>query len=214
MGPSSDRSRLPASAPEIGGYSRYKNLLVTTKFAMIIISLGSNVISRWGSPHATILQALRELESRGVCILRRSRLYRTSPYGPVDQPVFVNAAAAIGTSLAADTLLTLVKNIEARAGRTPSKVWGPRALDIDIIDYNRQILNWSQRGTQFFKCKRFSLILPHPRVETRAFVLQPLLDVAPHWHHPVSGLHAAQLLARLRFHKMGRIIETLGDNTL
>ena len=181
---------------------------------MIIISLGSNVISRWGDSHTTILQALRELESRGVNILRRSRLYRTSPYGPVEQPVFINAAAAIRTSLPADALLSVVKKIEARAGRQTARKWGPRALDIDIIDYNRQILNWSQRDTQFFKCKRFSLILPHPRVETRAFVLQPLLDVAPHWHHPVSGLHAAQLLARLRFFHMGRIIDSLADNTL
>jgi 2-amino-4-hydroxy-6-hydroxymethyldihydropteridine diphosphokinase len=181
---------------------------------MIIISLGSNVISRWGDSHTTILQALRELESRGVNILRRSRLYRTSPYGPVEQPVFINAAAAIRTSFPPDALLSVVKKIEARAGRQTARKWGPRALDIDIIDYNRQILNWSQRDTQFFKCKRFSLILPHPRVETRAFVLQPLLDVAPHWHHPVSGLHAAQLLARLRFFNMGRIIDTLADNTL
>lgn len=181
---------------------------------MIIISLGSNVISRWGDSLTTILQALRELESRRVNILRRSRFYRTSPYGPVDQPVFINAAATIRTSLSADALLSIVKKIEARAGRRSSEHWGPRALDIDIIDYNRQILNWSQRDTQFFKCKRFSLILPHPRIETRAFVLQPLLDVAPHWHHPVNGLHAAQLLARLRFLKMGRIIDTLADDIL
>jgi 2-amino-4-hydroxy-6-hydroxymethyldihydropteridine diphosphokinase len=181
---------------------------------MIIISLGSNVISRWGVLHTTILQALRELESRGVIILRRSRIYRTSPYGPLDQPVFANAAAAIRTSLPADALLSIVKKIEARAGPRSSMHWGPRALDIDIIDYNRQILNWSQRDTQFFKCKRFSLILPHPRIEMRAFVLQPLLDVAPHWHHPVSGLSAAQLLTRLRFQKMGRIIDTLADNTV
>jgi 2-amino-4-hydroxy-6-hydroxymethyldihydropteridine diphosphokinase len=181
---------------------------------MIIISLGSNVISRWGNSHTTILQALRELERRGVHILRRSRLYRTSPYGPVDQPVFTNAAAAIRTSLPADALLSMVKKIEARAGRQRSQAWGPRALDIDIIDYNRQILNWSQRDTQSFKCNRFSLILPHPCIDMRAFVLRPLLDVAPHWHHPVSGLHAAQLLTRLRFLPMGRIIETLADNIL
>ena len=181
---------------------------------MIIISLGSNIIGRWGDSHTTILKAMRELECRGVTVLRRSRLYRTSPYGPVEQPIFINAAAVIETSLAADALLTTVKKIEAKAGRRSSEDWGPRALDIDIIDYNRQILNWRQRDRQFFKCKRFSLILPHPRIETRAFVLQPLLDVAPHWHHPVSGLHAAQLLARLRFVKMGRIIDSFEDNTL
>ena len=179
---------------------------------MIIISLGSNVISRWGNSNTTILQALRELETHGIRVRRRSRLYRTTPYGPVDQPVFTNAAAAIGTSLPPEALLSVLKKIEIRAGRQSSQVWGPRALDIDIIDYNTQILNWSQRDTQSFKCNRIPLILPHPRIEMRAFVLVPLLDVAPRWHHPVSGLHAAQLLARLRFVPMGRIIDTLADN--
>jgi 2-amino-4-hydroxy-6-hydroxymethyldihydropteridine diphosphokinase len=181
---------------------------------MIIISLGSNVISRWGNSNTTILQALRELETRGIQTVRHSRLYRTSPFGPVDQPIFTNSAAVIRTSLPPRALLALVKNIEARAGRRPSRAWGPRELDIDIIDYNRQILNWSQRDTQSFKCNRSPLILPHPRIAVRAFVLQPLLDIAPHWHHPVSGLHAAQLLARLRFLRMGRIIDALADNTL
>jgi 2-amino-4-hydroxy-6-hydroxymethyldihydropteridine diphosphokinase len=181
---------------------------------MIIISLGSNVISRWGNSNSTILEALRELGTHGIRTRRRSRLYRTTPYGPVKQPVFTNAAAAIETSLPPEALLSVLKKIEIRAGRQSSEVWGPRALDIDIIDYNRQILNWSQRDTQSFKCKRIPLILPHPRIEMRAFVLVPLLDVAPHWHHPVTGRHAAQLLARLRFVPMGRIIDTLADNNL
>jgi 2-amino-4-hydroxy-6-hydroxymethyldihydropteridine diphosphokinase len=181
---------------------------------MIIISLGSNVISRWGNSTTTILQALRELETHGIRIVRHSPLYRTSPFGPVDQPAFTNSAAVIRTSLPPRALLSVVKKIEVRAGRRPSKAWGPRELDIDIIDYNSQILNWRQRDTQSFKCNRFRLILPHPRIEMRAFVLQPLLDVAPHWHHPASGLHAAQLLTRLRFLRMGRIIDALADNTL
>ncbi len=182
---------------------------------MIIISLGSNVISRWGNSNTTILEALRELERSGVCILRRSRLYLTSPYGTVDQPIFTNAAAAIRTALPPDALLSRIKEIETRAGRPHSTPhWGPRALDIDIIDYNGLILNWSQRAAQSIDNKRFPLILPHAHAELRPFVLRPLLDVAPHWHHPVSGLHAAQLLARLRFQNMGRIIDTLADTTL
>jgi 2-amino-4-hydroxy-6-hydroxymethyldihydropteridine diphosphokinase len=181
---------------------------------MIIISLGSNVISRWGNSNTTILQALRELETRGIQIVRHSRLYRTSPFGLVDQPIFTNSAAMIRTSLPPRALLSVAKKIEAEAGRSPSRAWGPRELDIDIIDYNSQILNWSQRDTQSFKCNRFRVILPHPRIEMRAFVLQPLLDIAPHWHHPVSGLHAGQMLARLRFLRMGRIIDALADNTL
>ncbi len=181
---------------------------------MIIISLGSNVISRWGNSDTTILKALRELDCCGVRILRRSCLYLTSPYGTVDQPIFTNAAAAIRTSLPPDALLFRVKEIETRAGRHFTPHWGPRALDIDIIDYNGLILNWPQRAVQSIDNKRFPLILPHPHTELRPFVLRPLLDVAPHWHHPVSGLHAAQLLARLRFQNMGRIIDTLADTTL
>jgi 2-amino-4-hydroxy-6-hydroxymethyldihydropteridine diphosphokinase len=160
-----------------------------------------------GNPDTTILQALRELERRGVTVLRRSCLYRTSPYGPVDQPDFTNAVAAIRTALPPVALLTLTKQIEAGAGRRHSALrWGPRALDIDILDYNRQILNWPKDERRHFKCKRFSLILPHPGIPTRDFVLTPLMEVAPYWHHPVSGHTPGQLLKRLRFTDMGRII--------
>ena len=146
---------------------------------MVIISLGSNVTSRWGDSAYHDSAGFSRARKRGVGVLRRSRLYRTLPYGPVDQPVFYKCGSRYQDFTASGALLSIVKKIEARAGRGSSAHWGPRALDLDIIDYNRQILNWSQRDTQFFKCKRFSLILPHPRIETRAFVLQPLLDLRP-----------------------------------
>jgi 2-amino-4-hydroxy-6-hydroxymethyldihydropteridine diphosphokinase len=176
---------------------------------MIIISLGSNVTSRYGNSDTTIPAALRELENVGIKVLRHSRLYRTQPYGLSRQPNFTNAVAVISTSRPPRALLSLLKRIERRAGRRPSMRWGPRALDLDIIDYNKRILNWSERDRQI-KSTISALILPHPGAALRPFVLQPIVDIAPFWHHPVSGLTAAQLLIRLGRPKMGRIIESIG----
>jgi len=173
---------------------------------MVIISLGSNVTSRWGNPDATILQALSELEKEGVGVVSRSRLYLTQPYGLTNQPDFTNAVALIRTSRSPIGLLTLLKRIEARAGRQSSRRWGPRPLDLDIIDYNTRILNWLEADRQVFKCGGLSLILPHPGAATRPFVLRPLMDVRPFWHHPVSKLSAGQLLARLRNRGKGQVL--------
>jgi 2-amino-4-hydroxy-6-hydroxymethyldihydropteridine diphosphokinase len=178
---------------------------------MIIIGLGSNVTSRFGDSYTTIAEGLRRLEDSGIPILRRSRFYRTSPLGPAGQPDYVNAAAMIRTALPATALLSLLKTIEAKAGRRSSVRWGPRALDIDILDYNRLIRNWQIPPRQRRKGNEFKLILPHPGIESRPFVLQPLLDIAPYWHHPVYGLNPAQMLKRLRVTKMGRIIAAIGD---
>jgi 2-amino-4-hydroxy-6-hydroxymethyldihydropteridine diphosphokinase len=181
-------------------------LAKTAKVEMVIISLGSNVTSRWGNSDTTILQALTELEKLSVRIVRYSRIYRTQPYGLANQPDFTNAVALVQTSRTPAALLTLLKRIEAIAGRRSSRRWGPRPLDLDILDYNRRILNWSKGNKQVFKCGTQTLILPHPGVAMRPFVLKPLLDVAPYWHHPVSGLSAAQLMKRLAFAADGQIL--------
>jgi 2-amino-4-hydroxy-6-hydroxymethyldihydropteridine diphosphokinase len=177
---------------------------------MIIIGLGSNVTSRYGNSDTTIHAAFGELERAGIKVLRHSRLYRTQPYGLSSQPNFTNAAAVISTSYPPDALLSLLKRIERKAGRRSSERWGPRALDLDIIDYNKRILNWSQPNRQI-KSTISALILPHPGAALRPFVLQPILDIAPFWHHPVSGLTASQLLIRIGRAKMGRIIEPIWE---
>lgn len=178
---------------------------------MIIISLGANVTSWWGEPDLTVMEALRQLERFPVTVLRVSRLYRTSPYGLAAQPDFVNAAALIATSLHATALLSVLKKIEGKAGRQPSVRWGPRALDIDIIDYNRFILNWRQARQLASKRNTLTLILPHPEIAKRAFVLRPILDIAPSWHHPIFGWTAKQMYMRLSSARMGRILEPLDD---
>lgn len=183
---------------------------------MIIISLGSNVTSRWGTTQSSLLQALTELEREGVRVLRCSRLYRTKPYGLTNQPDFTNAVALIHTSRPPRALLSLLKSVERRAGRGSSSSvrWGPRPLDLDIVDYNRRILNCAKCNMQVFNCSRVyvnrrpegSLILPHPGVAFRPFVLVPLQEVAPFWHHPVTGLTAAQMLKKLHLEDEGGIL--------
>ena len=200
-----------ASTPEAHFLGKYPQ--ANTWSNMIIISLGSNVTSRWGDSDSTILTALKCLKSHKVHILNHSRLYRTAPYGSALQPDFTNSVASISTSLPPLALLSLFKMIESKAGRTPSKRrWGPRALDIDILDYNHLIINWSKREKQAFKYKQLMVILPHPGIASRPFVLRPLLEIAPFWHHPISGSTPAQMLKRLTGMKMGQVLDVIdGD---
>ena len=173
---------------------------------MIIISLGANVTSRWGNSASTILEALRQLDHAGVTVIRRSSLYATTPLGVINQPQFVNAAAIVYTAKSPVGLLSVLKNIEAKAGRQRGRRWGPRALDLDLIDYKGRIISWDKDEVFGFKHK-LELRLPHPQAHLRPFVLQPLSEIAPDWHHPVFGQPTAYFLTRLRYAKEGRVLK-------
>jgi 2-amino-4-hydroxy-6-hydroxymethyldihydropteridine diphosphokinase len=144
------------------------------------IGLGSNL----DDPQAQVEAGLRALaglpRSR---LLRWSRLYRSSPWGDVDQPDFINAVALIETMLAPTELLHELLAIERRAGRERhARRWGPRVLDLDILVFGDRRID--EPG----------LRLPHPRLSERAFVLVPLADVEPHLAVPGCG-SVGQLLA-------------------
>jgi 2-amino-4-hydroxy-6-hydroxymethyldihydropteridine diphosphokinase len=128
-----------------------------------------------------------------------------------DQPDFVNAAAAVKAAIPPAALLSVLKKIEAKAGRKPTRRWGPRVLDLDIIDYQRRIINWP-KDEVFSPKHKSDLILPHPQIHRRPFVLQPLGEIAPHWHHPVYGQTTAYFLTRLRGAKEGRIIKIVNES--
>ncbi|MEJ2117281.1 MAG: 2-amino-4-hydroxy-6-hydroxymethyldihydropteridine diphosphokinase [Alphaproteobacteria bacterium] len=99
--------------------------------------------------------------------------------------------------------------MEAKAGRRSSLRWGPRPLDLDIIDYKAQVFNWYKRKRHRLGYASPTLILPHPEVQSRLFVLCPLQDIAPSWHHPVTGASVSQLLAKLNFKNEGKILDRL-----
>ena len=129
----------------------------------VLLGLGGNL----GDPVATIGAALDRLQAGGVRIARRSRWYRTAPWGVADQPDFVNVCAAGETNLSPRALLELIHATEAALGRERRERWGPRPIDIDILTYGNERID--EPGLQ----------IPHPRMSERAFVLVPLLDIAP-----------------------------------
>ncbi len=139
----------------------------------VYIGLGSNL----ADPHAQVeagLHALAALpDSR---LLRRSRLYRSAPWGRTDQPDFVNAAALVETGLAPAQLLHALLALERRAGRERDATrWGPRVLDLDVLVYGNLVLD--EPG----------LHVPHPHLHERAFVLVPLAEIAPDLNVPGRG---------------------------
>jgi 2-amino-4-hydroxy-6-hydroxymethyldihydropteridine diphosphokinase len=131
--------------------------------AEVLLGFGGNL----GDPVATIEAALRRLEGEGVRITRRSHWYRTAPWGLTDQPDFVNRCVAVDTDLSPRALLKLVQAVETGLGREREVRWGPRTIDIDILTYGD--LTVDEPG----------LVIPHPSLTERAFVLVPLLDIAP-----------------------------------
>jgi 2-amino-4-hydroxy-6-hydroxymethyldihydropteridine diphosphokinase len=151
---------------------------------MIVIALGGNLRSDVGPPGTTIGAALGELPRRGIRPVEVSPMYATEAWPDPRDPSFVNAAALLATELAPDTLMAALQAVEDIFGRKRGSPNAPRTLDIDLLDYNGIVR--SRNPT-----------LPHPRMQSRPFVLVPLADIAPTWRHPVSGKSAGELIAAL-----------------
>jgi 2-amino-4-hydroxy-6-hydroxymethyldihydropteridine diphosphokinase len=147
-----------------------------------LVGLGGNLGER-----AIVLSnaaaALRDKAAAGA--FRASHLYETRPWGKTDQPDFLNAVVSFETSLDPRALVDLLQQIEKRAGREESERWGPRVLDLDLLDLDGAIL--SEEG----------LTLPHPRIAERGFVLVPLCEIEPGWTDPLTGRTAAGMLEQL-----------------
>jgi 2-amino-4-hydroxy-6-hydroxymethyldihydropteridine diphosphokinase len=166
---------------------------------MILIGFGANVSGPWGTPRETVTRALAALD-RGPCrVIRASRLLITAPFGRPNQPPFVNAVARIGTHLPPEALMRHLHAIERAAGRRRGIVWGPRTLDLDLLDYRGLMRNRSYPMAG----GRRPLLLPHPGIAERIFVLAPLHEIAPDWRHPVTRESAATMLRRLRGMRAG-----------
>jgi 2-amino-4-hydroxy-6-hydroxymethyldihydropteridine diphosphokinase len=151
---------------------------------MILIALGANLPSPAGPPDATLEAALQELSGRAITILKRSGFYRSAAWPNPGDPSFVNAVGAVQTDLPPASLLAALHDVEAVFGRRRTAPNAPRTLDLDLLDYDGRV----EEGPP---------TLPHPRIESRAFVLVPLSEIAPDWRHPVSGRSVSELIERL-----------------
>jgi len=136
------------------------------------VGIGSNL----DDPRAQVLGAFQELDRLPrTRVVSKSSLYRSAPVGYADQPDFINAVAALETGLPAEELFAELKAIEDRHGRKRSFANAPRTLDLDLLIYGEQEIASSD------------LVVPHPRMQQRAFVLKPLLEIAPQLPFDLKG---------------------------
>ena len=161
---------------------------------MILIALGSNSTGPWGTPRQAVGEALRRLDGGGISLKRASQLFVTAPFGVTDKPDVVNAVAEVDTQLAPEALLAHLHDVERHAGRERTLRWGPRTLDLDLIDYHGLIR------------RNAPPVLPHPGIAERIFVLAPIAEIAPAWRHPENNLTASEMLARLDHTGEGRLL--------
>ncbi len=168
-----------------------------------LVALGGNVSTAGEALQATILRAVAAIGQEIGRITRQSRLYRTPCFPAGAGPDYVNGAVVVETILSANQLLSRLHHIEQQFGRERVQRWGMRTLDLDLVAYGESVMPdretfeaWMALPHDLQRMRApDELILPHPRLQDRSFVLIPLADVAPDWRHPILGFTVTEMLA-------------------
>lgn len=148
----------------------------------VYIAFGSNL----GDSMKIIDKALNLIENNGMNIIKKSKIYETKPYGYTNQPNFINGVILVDTEMGCRKILEKLLSIEEELGRVREIHWGPRVIDLDIIFYNNEIYNEE------------NLIVPHPDMQNRDFVLKPMNDICPEYVHPILLRSIGELLKELK----------------
>jgi 2-amino-4-hydroxy-6-hydroxymethyldihydropteridine diphosphokinase len=160
----------------------------------VYLGIGSNL----GDRHKNCLRAVGLLKQRGILVTKQSSVHETEPWGLSEQPAFLNMAVELETGLGPIELLALLKKIEKDMGRQETVKWGPRIIDLDILLYDDITLNTE------------ALVIPHPFMHEREFVLGPLAELAEELIHPVLKIKIGDLLKG----KKRKSIITVQDNQM
>ncbi len=172
------------------------------QYKRAFIALGSNQSSVAGGPIETVRYALQLLEDVGFHLVAVSPLYSTYAVPVGSGPDFINAVVEVSTPLDSSQTLALLHGIEAEMGRTRAQRWAPRPLDLDLLAVEGFVLpdaqthdHWRRLAPDRQKTVApDGLVLPHPRLQDRAFVLVPWADIAPDWQHPVLHKTVREML--------------------
>lgn len=192
----------------------------------VVLCLGANLAGRWGPPEATLSRATAEIEALGLPIVRASPRRETKPLGATRQPNYHNLLLRVPRKVPPLMLLMALQRIERAAGRRLARRWSARCLDIDLICFGgmvttprpgrktclsissarstKKINNTNKSNNYGPKTVRGRIQIPHPDLQHRTFVLEPMLDVAPHWRHPSIDAGMRTLLLGLRAPRRAR----------
>lgn len=187
----------------------------------VLLAFGANLAFGTQPPETTISRTIRALKDQGLPVVTASRLYRTPCFPHGAGPDYINAAASVTPvgEFSPQDVLAILHRIEGDCGRARDGRWAGRTLDIDLLAMGESVLpdrethaHWRDLPLRDqVSLAPGELILPHPRLQDRAFVLVPLADVAPDWVHPVLGLSVVQMLARRPAEEIASVVALDGS---